>query len=325
MIRIDTRTVSWLALALAAGFACAEPASAQATRTWVSGVGDDANPCSRTAPCKTFAGAISTTAPGGEINCLDPGGFGALTITKAISIICDYTEGGVLVSGSNGFIINAGASDTIYLSGLDFHGAGTGLNGIRFIAGGALHIQNSSIRSFNGTDAFGVSFRPSGTSTLTITNTTITNNGTAVTGGGILIFPTGATGSARVVLRDVRIHNNGLTGIRVDTVGNTGPGSVLVITDTQIEGSTNGINAIIPAATTSLQVMLTNSVVAQNSNVGVRVDGGTAVMRVGNTTITANGTGVARAGGATMNTYGTNRVDGNTTDGTFTLPAIPQE
>src|SRR5438445_5928689 len=78
------------------------PASAQATRTWVSGVGDDANPCSRTAPCKTFAGAISKTAPSGEINCLDPGGFGAVTITKAMTIRCVGVEAGVLVSGTNG-------------------------------------------------------------------------------------------------------------------------------------------------------------------------------------------------------------------------------
>src|SRR5580693_2238323 len=81
----------------------AAPASAQATRTWVSGVGDDANPCSRTAPCKTFAGAISKTSAGGEINCLDPGGFGALTITQAITISCEAGTAGVLVSGTNGF------------------------------------------------------------------------------------------------------------------------------------------------------------------------------------------------------------------------------
>src|SRR5438876_4760855 len=78
----------------------------QATRTWVSGVGDDANPCSRTAPCKTFAGAISRTATKGEINCLDPGGFGGVTITKAITINCHYTEGGVLVSGTNAIVVN---------------------------------------------------------------------------------------------------------------------------------------------------------------------------------------------------------------------------
>src|ERR1700744_1393105 len=74
----------------------------RASRTWVSGVGDDANPCSRTAPCKTFAGAISKTATAGEINVLDPGGFGALTITKAITIDATGVEAGVLVSGTNG-------------------------------------------------------------------------------------------------------------------------------------------------------------------------------------------------------------------------------
>src|SRR6476469_1582926 len=83
-------------------------AYAQATRTWVSGVGDDANPCSRTAPCKTFAGAISKTAPAGEINVLDPGGFGAVTITKSITIRSDHIEAGVLVSGTNGIVVSAG-------------------------------------------------------------------------------------------------------------------------------------------------------------------------------------------------------------------------
>src|SRR5438477_8904970 len=87
-----------------------QPAHAQATRTWVSGVGDHANPCSRTAPCKTFAGAISKTAAGGEIDALDPGGFGAVTITKAIKIDGGGSLAGVLVSGTNGIIVNAGAS-----------------------------------------------------------------------------------------------------------------------------------------------------------------------------------------------------------------------
>src|SRR2546421_12780545 len=100
-------------------------AQAQASRTWVSGVGDDANPCSRTAPCKTFPGAISKTAPGGEINCLDPGGFGAVTITKSITIKCQYTEGGVLVSGTNAIVVNAGAGDKVTLKGLDIEGLGT--------------------------------------------------------------------------------------------------------------------------------------------------------------------------------------------------------
>src|SRR3954471_5585653 len=97
-------------LAIVAGFVvpllAAAPASAQATRTWVSGVGDDANPCSRTAPCKTFAGAISKTAAAGEINCLDPGGFGTITITKAMTLNCGHTLGSILASGVPGVTVN---------------------------------------------------------------------------------------------------------------------------------------------------------------------------------------------------------------------------
>jgi hypothetical protein len=126
----------------------ATPAEAQATRTWVSGVGDDANPCSRTAPCKTFAGAISKTAAGGEINVLDPGGFGAVTITKSISIISGF-EAGVLVSGTNGIIVNVLPTDSVVLEGLDIEGVGTGLNGIQIIGGGRTIIRKCSIRNFS--------------------------------------------------------------------------------------------------------------------------------------------------------------------------------
>src|ERR1700709_652683 len=114
-------------LASAAFLAAGSPAFAQAPRPWVSGVGDDANPCSRTAPCKTFAGAISKTASGGEINVLDPGGFGAVTITKPITISSWNFEAGVLVSGTNAIIVNVpNAADTVILHGLDIEGLGTG-------------------------------------------------------------------------------------------------------------------------------------------------------------------------------------------------------
>src|SRR2546428_3627036 len=132
--------------ALVVGFSTV--AHAQASRTWVSGVGDDANPCSRTAPCKTFAGAISKTAPSGEINVLDPGGFGAVTITKSITIRSDHIEAGVLVSGTNAIIINAPDTDKVVLEGLDIEGLGTGLNGVRFLAGKELYIIRCSIRHF---------------------------------------------------------------------------------------------------------------------------------------------------------------------------------
>src|SRR5512142_2165430 len=99
--------------------------SAQATRTWVSGVGDDANPCSRTAPCKTFAGAISKTAAGGVISVIDPGGYGAVTITKSITIDGGGVLASVLVAGTLGINVNAGYTDVVILKGLQIVGVGS--------------------------------------------------------------------------------------------------------------------------------------------------------------------------------------------------------
>src|SRR5688500_11484454 len=132
-------------------------ADAQATRTWVSGVGDDVNPCSRTAPCKTFAGAISKTAVGGEINCLDPGGFGAVTITKSITLDCTGTMGSTLNSGTNGIVINDSLSLTpnaaeVIIRGMAINGAGTtpGLNGIRFLSGRSLVVEDVIVQNETG-------------------------------------------------------------------------------------------------------------------------------------------------------------------------------
>src|SRR4029077_9181497 len=128
-------SIAMLCCGIVAVTLAAAPANAQATRTWVSGVGDDVNPCSRTAPCKTFAGTISKTAAGGEIDVLDPGGFGAGTITKGITIEGTPFLAGVLVSGTNGIVVSAGATDRVVIRGLDIDGLGTGLQGIRFTSG----------------------------------------------------------------------------------------------------------------------------------------------------------------------------------------------
>lgn len=145
LLSIATLCCGIVAMMLASGLA-----NAQATRTWVSGVGDDANPCSRTAPCKTFAGAISKTAADGEINVLDPGGFGALTITKSITISSVGFEAGVLVSGTNGIVISAAATDKVVLEGLDIDGLGTGLDGVKVLAAADVYIIRCSIRHFSG-------------------------------------------------------------------------------------------------------------------------------------------------------------------------------
>jgi len=152
------RRILLVAIVAAAAVFQAPSAFAQATRTWVSGVGDDVNPCSRTAPCKTFAGAISKTAAGGEINTLDPGGFGAVTITKSISIISAHNAG-VLLGGSNGITVNAPAGSEVLLEGLEIEGLANtalspGLNGVRMIGSGKLTIRKCAIRNFSDNAVF---------------------------------------------------------------------------------------------------------------------------------------------------------------------------
>lgn len=194
-----------LGVALVALAALAIPAyaSAQATRTWISGVGDDANPCSRTAPCKTFAGAISKTAAKGEINCLDPGGFGAVTITKSITLNCKNTLGGVLAAGLNGVIVNAAATDTVTLRGLDINGAGTGLHGIRVLQAKRVNVYDTEIYGFlrNGFD-----FEPTNANAKgLVQNSTIEDNG----GNGVLVAPPSTGNNARVTVTNSTITGNG--------------------------------------------------------------------------------------------------------------------
>lgn len=177
------RTSLSLLVAFVGMLLIAAPAEAQATRTWVSGVGDDANPCSRTAPCKTFAGAIAKTATGGEINVLDPGGFGAVTITKAITIRSDGIEAGVLVSGTNGIVVSTGPTDKVLLEGLDIEGLGTGLDGVHVLQVGNLTIHKCSIRNFTQN---GVNFVTSNTARGFIEDSQILGNN-----GGVNLAPTG--------------------------------------------------------------------------------------------------------------------------------------
>jgi len=325
MVKANKRIALMFASFLGCGLLYAAPAQAQATRTWVSGVGDDANPCSRTAPCKTFAGAISKTAAGGEINCLDPAGYGAVTITKAITLACQFTEGGVLAGASAGIIVNAGATDVVVLRGLDIYGVSGATYGVRFIAGGALHIEESQIRRFNGTNGQGVYFQPSGDAALYISNTVITDNGTGGTGGGVLVQPTG-TGSARVALNAVRLDNNSGAGFRIDTGGNTTTaGNVVSIENSQLTRSTWGLLVNTPAGAASATVMVHGSVLAYNTSRGILAGGATALVRVGDTTITGNQAGLESGTGAAIRSYGDNRLDGNGSDGAFAAPVLSKK
>jgi hypothetical protein len=157
-------------------------AFAQATRTWVSGVGNDANPCSRTAPCKTFAGAISKTATGGEISVLDPGGYGGVTITKPITISGVGTQSSILASGANGIIINITSvtdpnTDTVTLRNLQINGAGTtlGVNGIRVLNATSVIIDHVNVFGFGTNGVIS-----EGTSKVAINDGVFSNNAIAI-------------------------------------------------------------------------------------------------------------------------------------------------
>ena len=280
------------------------PASAQATRTWVSGVGDDANPCSRTAPCKTFAGAISKTAANGEINCIDPGGFGAVTITKSITIDCGGTFGSVLAAGTNGIIVNA-ANVVVTIRNISINGAGTGLNGIRFLQGTALHVENVQI--FNFTQK-GIDFEPTTTAALFVTNSTITNNTTAVNGGGILVKP-GAGVNATAQITNTRMDRN-LFGLRVEDRGKA------TVVDSVADGNIgNGFVAVSAAA--AAEINLVRSVASNTTTNGVATSGALATIRLYYSAVIDNGTGINTTGGGTVATTvpATNLNTGNTTPG----------
>jgi hypothetical protein len=238
------------------------PAHAQATRTWISGVGDDANPCSRTAPCKTFAGAIAKTSPGGEINCLDPGGFGAVTITKAISLICDpSSNGGVLVAGTNGIVVAAGATDKVVLSGLDFEGLGSGLNGVNFISGAVVYIRNCWIHDFVNSGVNVASSTANGR--VIIEQSRILFNGTNGTAntGGVTVQGNGVSNAVNI--NDTTIAFNQNYGVQVTGSSNVAaflrdfitPTSISSVSSGQLIsiGPSNFFNSVAPGSTVNYQ------------------------------------------------------------------------
>src|SRR5438445_2449032 len=263
-------------------------AAAQATRTWVSGVGDDANPCSRTAPCKTYAGAISKTAAGGEISVLDPGGFGALTITKAITINGDGTLASALASTVSAIVINAGPSDVVILRSLSLVSPSVtsqGLSGIRFISGGSLVVENSTIQGFSQT---GIEVNVPSGGNVAVRNTSIIGGttGVYVNGGGT-----------------VRVS---LTGVTIKGMSNSAINASFGTTDVSNSTITQNGNIGLLAAG---GILSAENVMLSGNGIGVwALPAGT--VRLSNTSIYDNLTGIG-CGGGTVASAGNNRKSGN--------------
>lgn len=291
-------TINVLAIAIFT-FAFASIAQAQATRTWVSGVGDDANPCSRTAPCKTFAGAISKTATDGEIDALDPGGFGTVTITKSITIDGNGW-GSILAAGTNGVNVNVatvGVTNWVQLRNISINGAGTGFIGVSISGGSStsVSIENCVIFGFRGGSGRGVSdTRTTGSNnSLYIADTLIksnTNQGVLISGAqtnkstlervniwgnGVGVSISGSTNTMN--MSHVRISKNGDTGVSVTS-------SALVdIHDCFVGLNNTGIDAA-----SSGVVKAARTVIVRNAVTGLGLSGGT-ILSYGNNEISGNG------------------------------------
>jgi hypothetical protein len=304
MMTKSTLYSAFLGALFVAGLAIA-PAHAQATRTWVSGVGDDANPCSRTAPCKTFAGAISKTSAAGEINVLDPGGFGAVTITKSISIFNDGVgEAGILVSGTNGVSISAAATDIVNLRGLIFDGLNASNNGVQINTAARVTIQNCVFMEFNNTA--GVAAVPSsGTTNVKIQDSSILSNAV-----GISSRPTGGA-TVNMEIDRVRVDNNTGGGIKVDGTG--GGSSNVAINDSSFSlNASNGVNGV-SGPSGNVKVDLTRVIIANNGAAGVQANnatGGTATVTVGQSMLSNNASAWSALSTAQLLTFQNNQVTG---------------
>jgi len=273
-------------------------AMAQATRTWVSGVGDDANPCSRTAPCKTFAGAISKTADDGIIDVLDPGGFGAVTITKNITI--DGSPGsvaGVLVAFTNGININ-GAGINVTLRNLDIEGIGQGLVGVNMVSGTSLTVEHCRIYGFQSGSATGLLVSLAGSGQVVIKDSDISYNGT-----GVMLQTSAGTLSA--TLDNVRIHNTSSFGLQTANVGQ-------VVASVRRSLISNNALIGVQASGPGSVINLTESLITLNNGTAVNAAYPGSRIRLSGNAIVNNGKAIQIAAGAFVESDGSNRIAGFT-------------
>jgi hypothetical protein len=280
----------------------AQLAQAQ-TRSWVSGVGDDVNPCSRTAPCRTFAGAISKTDPGGIIDALDPGGFGAVTVTKSLTIEGGLWNASIVTSGTNGIVVAAGASDVVILRNLVLENVGGGQggqSGIRFVSGGELHVEHVSVTNFNG---YGIDFEPSPASgsKLFVDNTSLRHNGTGNNGGGVYVINGEAT------IDHLSADGNSL-GVRV------GVAAIVTVSNSVVSGSSEGFTA----ANDPAAVLNINNSTTTHNDFGIVASQGATVRCNATTIINNHMFGLFNDGASTLISFGNNVLLANSTNGAFT-------
>ena len=291
--------LKWMSIPVLA-LTLAPLASAQAPRTWVSGTGDDYNPCSRTLPCKTFQGALSKTASGGEISVIDSGAYGNVVISTSITIDGTGSLASILAVGANaGITINAGPLDRVVIRNVAIQGGGTGLNGIRFLAGRELVLENVAIQNLT-TRGVDVSLA-AGNGTLSMKNVSITDVST-----GVRITTT--TGTVMGLLEEVRMNTLGI-GLEVGAGGN--------VVARNCEISRNGTGVLVSAA--SANASIESSVVSFNGT-GVTTSAAGGNINLADNGFYGNSNAIVIPGGV-VSSAGDNRIVGSTTppNGTVNL------
>jgi hypothetical protein len=287
---------------------------AQSDRTWVSGVGNDADPCSRTAPCKTFAGAYAKTNAGGEIDVLDRGGFGQVTISKAITIEGGDLSGGILAGGGNGIVVNVSGNTVVTIRNVAIIGVvgpngAPPLNGIRLIQAGKLHVEHCEIYNFTQR---GIDVAPTGAASVYVKDSFIHDN----VGAGIGMTP-GAGGSVKGHLDNVRSENNQNGFVEQDKT------KVSIRNSVAAGNASNGFLAIGSAAG-GPDMLVESCITTNNGSNGVRVQGNAnAKIRISNVTITDNPTGISIAAGNVISSEN-NSIQGNTVDGAPSMMVMQQ-
>jgi hypothetical protein len=288
--------------------ASAGPAEA-ATHTWVSRTGINSGTCPITAPCNTFNYALTQTVAGGVISVLTSGDYASFTIDKSINIVAEGVEATILSTGTAGITVNAPGS-VVVLRGLSIQPSNASAqDGIRFFAGAALHVYNCSIRK----NTNGIRFSPaSGTSELSVADSTITDT----TGTGFYIIPSGS-GSAKLMIDRVRVSNPGSIAIYVYAGSTTGSINGTVRDSVAEGGGSSGVYVVDSGGETST-VMIDRSAFVNNAGYGAIAFGAAATIRIGDSVVTGNSTGLYAGAGGVVASYGTNKVNGNTIDGTPT-------
>ena len=276
-------------------------ANAQVIRTWVSGTGDDASEnCSRTAPCRTFAGASGKTLDGGEINILDGFGFGPLSITnRSLSVVASGHTGSIVASALTALIVSnsSGFPVNVTLRGLELNGVASGVAGIRVTGSSPvnLHIENGNIFRF----ANGINVLSNAAVSISVVNSRITD--CLASGNGI--NTDAASGPVQISLIGSEIHNCN-TGI------NLAGTAKINVKNSDLSQNTTGVNVASASATALLD---SNIISFCTTAVNVAISGG--IVRLTNTTISDNATGLATVPGGSLISFGNNRIKANTVNG----------